>query len=347
MKFLSKGFTWILIITTIYTIFLISLFAYKTPDWTDLSKLFMSLGAGLIGWLITNAFAKLLDKNEKESERKTISSIEQLTLKHDEHITSIFPHHDETTRNILSIIKEKQIVLIKKERKDLKYDFYKSFFENATVIKISGIANKDFITDLLTIKDHELVKSLKDHNKNITVEILMSDPRAEHIRYRDIAEGNYAGIKYPSSSNIMKVIEGRIDTKNSDVNNFLKLEHSVLPGVNCLKIKMTKIPIYLPLTYIKYHNLKTSNSAKKEMMLLGVLFSQIIGEEMPIYEVSKVKNEESESLFTHALKEFNTIFIGSNSDFVINWDQNGLKYYDNIDKKIKEDLKQYWENNNK
>ncbi len=283
MKIFTKAATWVFIVVIIYGIVLTGLFmkhALSLPN--DLSTIFISLGTGLIAWLITNTFSQLINKEEKKRE--------------------VLPHYNKTD-NILEIVKEKYMVLKMRKRNELDYNFFKDYFNNAKEVKIMGIANKKLLFFLSTNDDHVLIESIC-HKRNIHVEILITDPESQHVDFRNQFE--------KTATSNSPCTDGIMESRNYITELEIKLRNKKdqpMAG-SYLSIQETKIPLHNSLTYIKY--IEKSNDGdrdiEKEYMLFGPIFNYKEGSKMNDIEIPKGYNDTNNPLFEHALGDFNAIF---------------------------------------
>lgn len=314
MKTITKATKYVIFVSLVYLIVLVICIIFGMIKLPEISKIFLSLGAGLIGWLITHLFTKWIAKDEENLLKKVENDFH-------EYIDSKFPpHNSDTNRVLCHILEQNGITVMETRRKKVGYDSLKNFFNNAKTVKISGIACKALIEDLLNKDDHALLTALRNRS-GVMVDILICDPDSEHIKlrdsfeYRDVgtAKNCSDGIRY-SISNVEKLRD--------------KLNESVISKTkqgSILQIRKTRMPLSNTLNYVEYLSSNSLNDLK-EKMLIGFLFSHIQGDNSLIYEVSKTdKTNSLNDHFRSALESFTGIYRDDCTSSLLIWDHNGTR----------------------
>lgn len=315
---LDKGTKFAFILVGILIIVIAVLCITKFFSINDITKICLSLCAGLIGWVFTNSFTSWLNRDKEDHLLRIGDDFREYSE------SKFFPHCMRTNQAVDHILKKNRIIVVHEERKNIGYEFLLPVFKNARTVKISGIACTDLIRELVEKPDHALLKALRANN-DIKIDILINDPDAAHIKYRDSLECRSKVDPTPCSTGI----------KNS-IMNIIKLgvmlenAASIKPQPNSvLQIRKTKIPLSNTLNYVEYYEPKFHHN--KQQLFVGLLFPHLEGYNSLLFEVSEIDEENNRNLlFDFAIKSFERVFedcIGPESPTknLLTWDITGIK----------------------
>jgi hypothetical protein len=313
---MDKGTKWVVILAIILIFTIPTLIVCNILNDNNLSNILISLSAGLIGWLITERWANWLNRDKDDQLNNIVNDFREYSQ------SKFYPHCLRTDQAIDHIIKRNRIVVVDEERKNIGYKTLEPAFITAKKVKISGIACKDLIKELVEMPNHALLEVLRK-NKGVRIDILINDPEAEHVKYRDLLEAKSSTDQKPCSNGIIESIN-----KISELVEILKKSDKPLQN-SVLQIRMTKIPLSNTLNYVEYFNPDINQT--EQQMFVGFLFSHLQGTSSLIFEASEFDEKNiRNTLFKSALDSFEKVFEDCNGDEsptknLLIWDYKGIK----------------------
>lgn len=310
---MSNPVRWIIIITIIYIIILITLFVTGIIENNYLVNILISFAAGLIAWLITQTWVDWLRKDEK-------AELSKMYLKLNKHADKDFPPHKEDTnhikedtKRILKLVQEKELHLIEKKRMHMQKEFYDTLYKDMTNAKISGIAMVIRIRSITQAGDNDPLINSLINNTDVNVQILFSHPDSEFVKQRDIVEGKYSNKKNPCSKAILENIELLMKFAKENKSMTFKARSN-------LTIRMSKIAFPMAITYV------TKNTEKDygpETLLMGLILYNDLGNNLPMFQVPVDKINTS--LYSNCIECFDKIFNDSEDFTLFSWNDEGPK----------------------
>ena len=271
--------------------------SFKDP--LNPAQLFMGMSGGLVVWIFTYWVTNWIGSSSYEalSDREHYETTNKIY----EAVSDDSKHHKITT-NIYNVISKEYLSLVDERRKSKSSDFFSQYYESANKIKISGLANRAFITYLFEDNcrshsgDRHLLKLME--KRPIKVEVLMYDPMCEIVGEMDSREP--IGSENQNFNNMTETL-GLIHKfhNNGNMPNFFKGSY--------LDIRLCRNPIYTTIFYADSDEEYTGEDKDKyPILLMGMLYIQKPGDESQLFKVPQ--GDKGKSLFDDCLANFDALF---------------------------------------
>ncbi len=303
----NKNIFTIIIIVVLITIITMMLGTYVYGD--DVEKvnkvnwkhLFLGGSGGLAAWLCTYFVSKLIDTHDKKT-----TAIHNVVTSEANALS--FDTNNKTTTDIYNIITGKYFSLVNENRVKLGWEFFAKHYDGASKIKISGLANRQFIdylcSEVIQNKsgDKHLLKLIGE--QNICIEVLIMDPRSEIIKLMD-KNDPLRPTEKTHSTNIINNLK-KLKTLAPKIKNI------PLANKSTLSVRLSKEPLNTTLFYTEGGNNEEEEPEKKKeydgILLMGMLYSHKEGNESQQFRVPPGSNENTVLLFEDCKANFKTIF---------------------------------------
>lgn len=218
-----------------------------------------------------------------------------------------FNVHHKTTTDIFDIVSGKFLSLIDERRNAKNSSFYSQFYQTASTVKISGIANQGFVNYLCNKNFREIEKQAHlltlMGKRAIKVEILLYDPSCDIIQKMDTHEP-------PGRKNIhFNTIMNQLDLLQKFYNEAKKDGLGLKPG-SSLDLRLYCEPLNSTLFYTDNDGSDEvkDNIGSEGILLMGTLYSHKLGVESQLFRIPAFNAKGKIPLYEDCIQHFNTAF---------------------------------------